>query len=279
MPSKRVESKQIGAPKVTPQKGIELLQRQISEGQRLLAAKESLVEDEYNAWQLVTKDYLEKSFGADSQNVSSIMNIRHPGAFPMGADESWWKAHRIKSISAQVEGLNGLIKILRTDIELQGEGSIKREQAMTSNKIFLVHGHDELALQETARFMEKLDQHVVVLREQPNQGHTIIEKFENHADVAFAVVLLTGDDRGGPVATSYDEQKLRARQNVIFELGYFIGRLGRKRVCALYRTGVEIPSDYSGVLYQEFDEKGAWRLALARELKAAGLPVDMNKAL
>lgn len=58
-----------------------------------------------------------------------------------------------------------------------------------------------------------------------------------------------------------------------------LGRLGRNRVSGLYRPGVEIPSDYSGVLYQEFDEKGAWRLELARELKAAGLPVDMNKAL
>jgi predicted nucleotide-binding protein len=65
---------------------------------------------------------------------------------------------------------------------------------------------------------------------------------------------------------------------VIFELRYFIGRLGRRRVCALYERGVEIPSDYSGILYTELDENGAWRLQLAKELKAADLPVDINLA-
>jgi predicted nucleotide-binding protein len=81
------------------------------------------------------------------------------------------------------------------------------------------------------------------------------------------------------MAQPYDAQKPRARQNVILELGYFLGRLGRNRVCALYRSGVEIPSDYAGVLFTELDEGGGWRLQLAKELKAAGLPVDMNNAL
>jgi predicted nucleotide-binding protein len=93
------------------------------------------------------------------------------------------------------------------------------------------------------------------------------------------VILLTGDDRGGMWKASYEEQKPRARQNVILELGFFLGKLGRERVCALYQPGVEIPSDYSGVLFVSLDAGGAWRLALARELKAAGLDIDMNKAV
>jgi len=92
-------------------------------------------------------------------------------------------------------------------------------------------------------------------------------------------VLLTPDDRGGLASLPYESQRQRARQNVIFELGYFIGRLGRNRVCALYSENVEIPSDYSGVLFIKFDEAGAWRLSLAKEIKAAGITVDMNKAL
>ena len=88
-------------------------------------------------------------------------------------------------------------------------------------------------------------------------------------------MLLTPDDVGGPNVSSGGSLKPRARQNVVFELGYFIGRLGRNRVCALYAEGVEIPSDYSDVLYTKLDASGAWRL----ELKAAGLPVDMNLAL
>jgi predicted nucleotide-binding protein len=74
-------------------------------------------------------------------------------------------------------------------------------------------------------------------------------------------------------------QKLRARQNVILELGFFLGKLGRKRVCALYQHNVEIPSDYAGVLFVPIDSGGAWRLPLARELKAAGLDIDMNRAV
>ena len=142
-----------------------------------------------------------------------------------------------------------------------------------------MHGHDEGALHEVARFLEKIDQDVVVLREQANQGRTIVEKFEDLGDVAFAVVLLTPDDRGGPADGPLDEQEFRARQNVIMELGYFLGRLGRQRVCALFREGVEIPSDYSGVLYVGLTADGGWRMELAKELKAAGLAVDMNKAL
>lgn len=130
-----------------------------------------------------------------------------------------------------------------------------------------------------ARFLERLEQDVIILREQPNQGRTIIEKFEDYSDVGFAVVLLTPDDRGGPASAGFDEQHYRARQNVILELGYFLGRSGRSRVCALYREGVEIPSDYSGILYVKLDADGGWRLRLAKELNATGLPVDMNKAL
>jgi predicted nucleotide-binding protein len=147
------------------------------------------------------------------------------------------------------------------------------------HKVFLVHGHDEAVLHEVARFLERLKQDVIVLREQANQGRTIIEKFENYAAVGFAVVLLTPDDRGGPIAVPFDKQQPRARQNVILELGYFLGRLGRNRVCALYREGVEIPSDYSGVLYVKLDDGGGWRLILAKEMRAAELPVDMNLAL
>ena len=90
---------------------------------------------------------------------------------------------------------------------------------------------------------------------------------------------MTNDDRGGKNDIAFDEQLPRARQNVIFEFGYFVGRLGRNRVCALYSEGVEIPSDYSGVLYLPIDEQGAWRMMLAKEMRAIGLPVDMNLAL
>jgi predicted nucleotide-binding protein len=92
------------------------------------------------------------------------------------------------------------------------------------------------------------------------------------------VVVLTPDDIGSARADSSNERP-RARQNVVLELGYFIGRLGRSKVCALYKGGVELPSDLHGVLFVAMDDGAGWKLRLAREMKAAGLEIDMNLAL
>lgn len=145
-----------------------------------------------------------------------------------------------------------------------------------SNKVFIVHGHDEAALQGLARFVERLGLEAIVLKEQPNQGRTIIEKFEASASsVGFAVILFTPDDVG--TASSELQQSTRARQNVIFELGYFAGKLGRGRVCLLRKGDVEIPSDLVGIVYTTIDASDGWKLDLVRELKAAGLEVDANR--
>lgn len=104
------------------------------------------------------------------------------------------------------------------------------KRSLTEQKhVFLVHGHNEAAIHETATVLERLGLRVTILREQPNSGRTIIDKFVDRSDVAFAVILLTGDDRGGSSAVPAEEQKLRARQNVILELGFFLGKLGRKQ--------------------------------------------------
>ena len=145
-----------------------------------------------------------------------------------------------------------------------------------SRKVFLVHGHDDAAKGAAARFLSQLDLEPVILHEQPNEGRTIIEKFEKYADVAFAVVLLTPDDLGASVPPGSDPVP-RARQNVIFELGFFVGKLGRDKVCALHKGETEILSDYQGVLYVPMDTAGAWKLLLAREISAAGIGVDMSQ--
>ena len=119
---------------------------------------------------------------------------------------------------------------------------------ISGKKVFLVHGRDESAREGTARFLEKLGLEAIILHEQPNAGRTIIEKVETFAGVAFAVVLLTPDDVGG-IASNPPALNPRARQNVILELGYFIGRLGRAHVAALLKGDVEKPSDYDGVVY------------------------------
>jgi predicted nucleotide-binding protein len=145
------------------------------------------------------------------------------------------------------------------------------------SNMFVVRGQDEAAKEVVARFSEKLTLRAVILHEQPNVGHTIIEKCEAYSDVCFAVVLFTPDDVGG-IRDEATELKPRARQNVIFELRYFIGKLGRRRVCALYKE-VETSSNYYGVLYVPMHNTGAWRQALAKEMKLVGLNVALNKAL
>ena len=145
------------------------------------------------------------------------------------------------------------------------------------DEVFIVHGHDEAAKQSIARFVEKFNLKAIILDEQVSKGQTIIDKFEEYADKAgFAIVLLTPDDIGAPK----DKQgglKDRARQNVILELGYFLHKLGRKRVRVLHKKEVELPSDIHGIVYVPMNNPNDWQLKLAKEMKQVGLPVDLNK--
>lgn len=152
-----------------------------------------------------------------------------------------------------------------------------RGERINTKEVFVVYGRDDGAREKVSRFLEKLDLTPVVLHERPNEGRTIIEKFEDFAHVGFAVVLLTPDDEGR-LKEDGAVPKPRARQNVIFEFGYFLGKLGRDRVCALAKEGVERPSDYDGVLYIPLDDSGGWKMTLFRELKSAGYDVDANRA-
>ena len=145
-----------------------------------------------------------------------------------------------------------------------------------SNKVFIVHGHDDDMKSSVARVLEKLNIEPIILSEQPNQGRTIIEKFEDESNVDYAVVLLSDKDDHGSEITS-NQLKPRARQNVILELGYFIGKLGRNRVFVLKKKDVEIPSDILGVVYTEYDNNEGWKYSLCKELRELGYSVDMNK--
>jgi predicted nucleotide-binding protein len=142
---------------------------------------------------------------------------------------------------------------------------------MDSRRIFVVHGHDVGLKHEVALFLSRLSLTPIILHEQTGRGRTIIEKLEAYASVPFAVVLLTPDDVGGK---DKDDLKARARQNVVLELGYFYGRLRRDFVSCLSK-GVEIPSDSMGIEYIPYDDSGAWKIKLARELSEV-FEIDMN---
>lgn len=154
--------------------------------------------------------------------------------------------------------------------------------ASASKRVFIVHGRNHGLKEAAARLVERLGYEPVILHEKPNLGRTVIEKFEQEADAAFAIILLTADDEGrlrNPSGEEPAELAVRARQNVVWEFGYFSGALGRAKVAALVLDDqLEQPSDVQGIVYIRVDsvEDMAWRLALAKEMRSAGLDVDLN---
>lgn len=164
--------------------------------------------------------------------------------------------------------------IILKSIEVLTEDESNGRAFKHPEKVFVVHGHDDGAREAVARYIEKLGFAAVVLHEHANRGRTVIEKFEANSDVGFVVVLLTPDDTGGKAGT---KSKPRARQNVLLEWGYFIGKLGRDRVCALKKGEVELPSDIHGIVWETLDEHGVWKGKLAKEMQAAGFSVDWAK--
>ncbi|MCQ1572104.1 nucleotide-binding protein [Neorhizobium galegae] len=147
-------------------------------------------------------------------------------------------------------------------------------EKLVPSKVFIVHGRDEAPKEAVARFIERLGFEAIILHEQTNKGRTVIEKFIEHSNVNFAVVLLTPDDFGG---LSGEEAKPRARQNVILEWGFFIGALGRENVVALMKDMVDIPSDVVGLVWERLDDHGAWRVKLAKEMQASGFKIEWEK--
>jgi predicted nucleotide-binding protein len=166
-------------------------------------------------------------------------------------------------------------------------GQIEAQQdanmAPSTNKVFVVHGHAADMKEAVARTLTTLGLDPIILHEQPSQGRTIIEKFEDYSDVGFAVVLLSPDDMAYPAGVEHKKAKPRprARQNVVMELGFFSAKLGRNHVFTLYKTAdeFELPSDFQGIVYTPYDSGQSWRLSLTQELKAAKYDVDANKLL
>ena len=263
------------------------LDERIATGEELLARPINSptdlkgVRDDYYTWNEYNRRLLKSRF--TSEEVEH--EYSGSGFFAFGGSTSF--AQEIRGLHDDLSRYVRRLRSIKDQLGLYAEPGARStptsagpsSPTSTRTTIFIVHGHSEERKSELAVFLRqvtKLD--VVVLHEKANQGRTIIEKFEDFAaGAAYAVILLTGDDEGRPLGG--EEKRPRARQNVVFELGFFIGVLGRSRVTVLYEDGVELPSDVAGVLYVRLDAKGSWRFELARELKEAQINVDLNKAL
>ena len=225
---------------------------------------------EHDRWSRRVSAFLQSAMDADQ--ATDFKNL-------VASDS--WEQHALRL--GHLEGLMARRELERVALhttEASAPHSVSFPMSTpNSRRVFVVHGHDNEAKESAARFLERLGLEPIILHEQASSGPTIIEKFEIYSgDIAFAVVLLTPDDVGCP-RNGPNEPNPRARQNVILELGYFMGRLGRDRVCALHRRGVELPSDYQGVIYIELDTSGAWKAKLAQELVQAKLSIDLTGLL
>jgi len=236
----------------------------------------------FKKWRRDTEVALEHLFGTNTRHLRDFRGVSFtPSSYSMMNPEPAFARAFANGRESAEALLQSMIDEVQEYWPDSGEETAPPEEQplAMSNRVFIVHGHHDAFRESVARLITQLDLDPIILHEQPNKGRTIIEKFVEYSDVGFAVVILTADDRGGKSDERPESYAPRARQNVILELGFFLGRLGRERVCALYEDGVEIPSDYEGVLFVPLDKAGAWRLLLGRELRAAGLDVDLNKII
>lgn len=171
------------------------------------------------------------------------------------------------------EKLINLIETMKEDYEMMNH-SLNVTQKKSNNKVFIVHGRDDDKLNEVELFVHRIGLEPIILREQASRGKSIIEKIEEYSDVAFAIVVYTACDVG---KYKNDEVLLpRARQNVVFEHGYMVAHLKRENVIALIENDVDIPGDWSGVLYTTFDKN--WKQDIMKEMDAAGLKFNWLQA-
>ena len=224
---------------------------------------------EFEAWKTKAQRFLIKQFGENSLEYRKLSNTHFSlMVYTLSTTHA-------EFVRACKEGLLSTKAVFQTYLEEMSNDNIIEEQTIVNadySKIFIVHGHDGELKQAVARIIERQGIEAIILSEQANKGRTIIEKFEDYSDVSGAICLFTSDDYGRAKADKTDNA--RARQNVVLETGYFMGKLGRDHVVLLADKGIEMPSDLSGVVYTD---TARWEIDLLKELKAIGYNVDFNK--
>lgn len=166
-----------------------------------------------------------------------------------------------------------LTQAIEDIVNANPEKSREKPKLVDGGTVFIIHGHDALLKTEVQLLMHRAGVQSVVLHEMADRGRTIIEKLVGETERAgYAIALLTPDDltEGG---------QGRARQNVILEIGYFLGKLGKERLRMIVKEGVEVPSDLQGILYEKHDANGAWRMKLLKEMRTVGIFVDLQSVI
>ena len=227
---------------------------------------------EFISWKTRAERFLRTHYGENSKEVVDFGNTHFSlMIYTFNETESdYIEACKSGLVESKAVFEVYLEELKENDVTPDNEAT--QDNSISKSKVFVVHGHDEALKQEVARIVEKQGLEAIILSEQANHGKTIIEKFEENTDVGAAICLFTGADYGR--AKDATSENLRARQNVVFEAGYFMGKLGRGNVILIASPDIEIPSDLQGVVYTN---KDMWQTDVLRELKAIGYNVDFNK--
>ena len=158
MATKRIQTQKqptIG-PSLSPGQAVHLLTKQREKGQHLMDHR-PITSAANQTWETVTRDVLSKAFGPESPNVGSVMGVgQYAFTFADSVTEAQWEQQRFEDMETRLEIIDGLIELLNSHAELTEIDKLGAlPQDSISNRIFLVHGHNELAIHETARFLEK----------------------------------------------------------------------------------------------------------------------------
>ena len=246
----------------------EKLKEIIDEIPLLISANIPSSDARFQAWKSKAERFLIRKYGKDSyEHIRFSKTHFSLLAYPLNTPESDF----IRACQSGLKTTQAIFQIYIDEMIEEATPTSTPVQPMNYERVFIVHGHDGELKQSVARIIEKQGIEAVILTEQANQGKTIIEKFEDYSDVGGVICLFTADDIGRTKTESSDH--CRARQNVVFETGYFIGKLGRDHIVILADKGLEMPSDLSGVVRTNTDN---WQFDLLKELKTMGYAIDLN---
>lgn len=223
----------------------------------------------YKRYELIFLSVFEEVFGKESEFYEKATHIKSGWALKSSVGKLYGQ---VSDAVFEKEKYDAYIANLEEAIEYleKYDTEIKEEKIMDKTKVFIVHGHNETLKYEVSNWLHEIDIEPIILHLQANVGiSSIIDKIYRYSNVGCALVLFTADDIGK--VKEADTYKDRARQNVVFEAGYFCGKLGKDKVIMLYESGVELPGDLSGCVYIEADQYGGWKEQVRKEFTAMGI--------
>ncbi len=252
---------------------IEKLEQAYNQIDTLISNRVKDSSPDFKAWYTKTERTLIQIYGDGSYEHNSFKEL-HFSLLVYTFEES--ESKFIKACADGLKDAKAILKVYLDDLEetKEEEENLAKSEPLLKDfsKVFIVHGHDGEVKEALARLVERQGIKPVILSEQANKGQTIIEKFEDNSDVSCAICLFTADDEGK--AEKEKEYNKRARQNVVFEAGYFMGKLGRENVVIIADDSIEIPSDINGIVYAN---RNNWKFDVLKELRAIGFVIDYNK--